>query len=295
MLDDTPEILKEYPEIAKAYGAYAIRKQALHQKAMRIAACGVYNAGKSSLLNVLANQFDPCAEAFKTGAVRETSEVSELKLPFATLIDMPGIDGALKDDEKAWQGVLGGDFYLYVHRLRSSEFEQGELDFLHMMKEKIRGLDARLILVISQIDEVRDAAEANRREAAIRQSFEQAIGFKPRWVFCVSAKRFVRGALEGKKELVKASGIPILQSWISEMSTTLTQSQMETFRADRLQSDRDAFKKVIMEVFDSLGDEAQHLKRKAEEKAERVKAFDKSVKNMLISIKRSFQSIDKVK
>ena len=200
----TPECLQDHPEIAKAYRAYLSHKQASNDEGLRIAACGVYNAGKSSLLNVLANQFEAGSEAFKTGAARETSEVSELQLTDFTLIDMPGIDGARNDDEAAWQGVLGGDCYLYVHRLKSSEFEQSELEFLHLLKDRIYGLEQRLVLVISQIDEVADADEATRREASIKKVFAETIGFEPKWVFLVSVNRFKRGTLENKQGLVRA-------------------------------------------------------------------------------------------
>lgn len=286
---ELPESLQDHPEVAKAYLAYLSRKQASNDEGLRIAACGVYNAGKSSLLNVLANQFEIGSEAFKTGAARETSKVSELRLTDVTLIDMPGIDGARNDDEAAWQGVLGGDCYLYVHRLKSSEFEQSELEFLHLLKEKIRGLEQRLVLVISQIDEVADADEIARREASIRKVFAEAIGFEPKWVFPVSVNRFKRGTQENKQGLVRASGIVELQDWVNKMGLTLTQSQWETFRSDRFKTERDALASQIMAIADSLDADVQNSNAQMDRQ---VHAFEKAAKDLVKNIKQSLKSID---
>lgn len=288
MSTEFPECLQEHPEVAKAYLTYISRKQASNDEGLRIAACGVYNAGKSSLLNVLVNKFALGSEAFKTGAARETSEVSELRLRDVTFIDMPGIDGARNDDEAAWQGVLGSDCYLYVHRLKSSEFEQSELEFLHLLKEKIRGLEHRLVLVISQIDEVADVQEIARREASLRTFFAEAIGFEPMWVFPVSVNRFKRGTQENKQGLVRASGIMELQDWVNKMCSTLTQSQRETFRLDRFKSERDALALQIMAIAASLDAEVQSSSAQMDVQ---VHAFERAAKDLVENIKQSLKSI----
>lgn len=285
----TPECLQDHPEVVKAYRAYLSHKQASNDEGLRIAACGVYNAGKSSLLNVLANQFEAGSEAFKTGAARETSEVSELRLTDVTLIDMPGIDGARNDDDAAWQGVLGGDCYLYVHRLKSSEFEQSELEFLHLLKDRIRGLEQRLVLVISQIDEVADADEATRREANIKKVFAETIGFEPKWVFLVSVNRFKRGMLEKKQGLVRASGIVELQSWVNKMASTITQSQWEMFRSDRFKTERDELASQIMTIADALDADVQ---RSRTQMNRQVHAFEKAAKDLVKNIKQSLKRIE---
>lgn len=284
-----PESLQDHPNLAKQYLAYFSRKLAANDEGLRIAACGVYNAGKSSLLNVLANQFGDGSETFKTGPVRETSEVSELRLPDVTLIDMPGIDGARNDDEAAWEGVLGGDCYLYVHRLISTEFEQSELAFLNLLRKKVQGLDQRLVLVISQIDEVADRDEICRRQDSIKETFGKTIGFEPKWVFPVSVNRFKRGMLENKPSMVRASGIVELQAWMNDISTTLSQAQWESFRTDRFKTERDALALQIKDLAYSLDKEVRqsmaHLERQE-------KAFEQAVKSLVQNIKQSLKNID---
>lgn len=284
-----PESLQDHPKVAQAYLTYLSRKEASNDEGLRIAACGVYNAGKSSLLNVLANQFEIGSEAFKTGAARETSKVSELRLMDVTLIDMPGIDGVRNDDETAWQAILGGDCYLYVHRLKSSEFEQSELEFLHLLKDNIRGLEQRLVLVISQIDEVANADEIARRETSIRKVFAEAIGFEPKWVFPVSVNRFKRGTQENKQGLVRASGIVALQDWVNKMGSTFTQSQWESFRSDRFKTERDALASQIMAIADSLDADVQNSNAQLDRQ---MRAFEKAAKDLVTNIKQSLKSID---
>lgn len=284
-----PDSLEDHPILANAYSAYVSRKQVLLESGPRVAACGIYNAGKSSLLNTLAGQFGEGAEAFKTGAARVTSTVSELEVAGVTLVDMPGVDGATDDDETAWQGMLGGDCYLYVHRLMAAEFEQSELEFLGLLKEQVRGLESRLVLVISQIDEVGDPEEAARREAAIRTAFTAAVGFEPRWTFAVSAARYKKGHVEGKAGLINISGIPELKNWVSQLPETSANVDWRTFRADRLRTEKDALTAQILAIADELDLQIQ-VRTAARQKC--LQSFEAAVAALVQNVSGSLKKID---
>ena len=284
-----PDSLGDYPAVADAYSAYVARKLALQKSGPRVAACGIYNAGKSSLLNMLAGQFEQGAEAFKTGAARVTSEVSELDIAGVTLVDMPGVDGVEDDDETAWQGVLGGDCYLYVHRLMAAEFEQSELRFLNLLKEQVRGLESRLALVISQIDEVGDPEEAARREATIRASFAEEVGFQPRWTFAVSATRYRKGQVEGKPGLVDISGIPELKDWVDALSGPSAQVDWQAARAYRLQTEKEFLAVQILDIARELD---QQIQARAAAHQKRLQSFEAAAAALVQNVRQSIKGID---
>ena len=289
MTTDIPECLQEHPEVAEDYQTYLARKQASLSDGVRIAACGIYNAGKSSLLNVLAGQYEKGAEAFKTGAARVTSKVSELRVANVTLVDMPGVDGALLDDEQAWQGVLSGDCFFYVHRLMSSEFEQSEIEFLNRLKEQIRGLPDRLALVISQVDEILENSEVEARKERVHKAFSEIIGFEPRRVFPVSATRFAKGTVEGKQGMVERSGILALKQWVEELASPLSLEQRARFRKERLQTDKEALSSRIMAIADDLNTKVKNIETL---RTARVQPFDLAARQLHKNLQASLKRID---
>lgn len=251
----------------------------------------MYNAGKSSLLNALNASHADVDEAFKTGAARVTSTVSEVDVGDVTLVDTPGADGLAGDDETAWHGVLGSDCYLYVHRLMSAEFEQSELQFLKRLKDNVHGLESRIVLVIAQIDEVGDVDEAKRREAAIRGAFATAVGFMPRWTFSVSAMRYMKGKKEQKHGLVVLSGIPELLKWIVQLNGNSAQVDWRQFRADRAISDRNVLAAHILAKADGLDSQ---IEARTASHQKRLLSFEAATAALVQNVRESIQRIDSV-
>jgi tRNA U34 5-carboxymethylaminomethyl modifying GTPase MnmE/TrmE len=286
---EAPHYLRPHPAIAEAYLAYQSNKNALNEAGMRVAACGIYNAGKSSLLNALVDKFEEGAEAFETGDVRTTAKVVEWKLKQLTFVDTPGVDGAAEDEETAWQGVLRSDYFFYVHRLRAVEFEQRELHFLKRLKEHTRDLESRLALVISQIDGVGSDEDASSCDTAIRKAFADAVGFEPEQVFPVSVTRFIKGTQEAKPALVARSGIPALKQWIDLISSPPGQARWERLRADRLDSEKDVLAQQILALAEDVDTDIQMTMAKRQS---RLRSLEKDMTGLLRTIKTALARID---
>ena len=91
-------------------------KQRSKQKKPVVAVCGLMNAGKSFLLNMLSQHFD--REHFKTADQRETAEIKRLETNDFIYLDTPGLDANNTDDLLAKQGIGSADIVLYVHQPR---------------------------------------------------------------------------------------------------------------------------------------------------------------------------------
>lgn len=286
---EIPSCLTDQPALSGAYLAYQSNRQTLNESGLKVAACGVYNAGKSSLLNTLVDRFDAETEAFKTGDVRVTTEVSELKFNQLTLVDMPGVDGSSEDDETAWEGILRSDYFLYVHRIRAVEFEQSELDFLKRLKDEVDNIASRLVLVISQIDDVSSDEDASRNTATIRDTFIKAVGFEPEQTFSVSVTRYVKGMREGKQGLTTRSGIPPLKQWIDVISSPPAQAHWARLRTDRLNSQRDALAAQILALAEQVDSD---IHKAMEKRQSRLRALEEDMRGLLQTIKGALARID---
>lgn len=284
-----PHCLRPHPAIVEAYLAYQSNKNALNEAGMRVAACGIYNAGKSSLLNALVDKFEHGAEAFETGDVRITTKVSEWKVNQLTFVDTPGVDGAAEDDETAWQGVLRSDCFLYVHRLRAAEFEQRELQFLKRLKEHAHGLESRLALVISQIDGVGSDEDASRCDTAIRRTFADVVGFEPEQVFPVSVTRFIKGTQEAKPALVARSGIPALKQWIDLISSPPAQAHWERLRNDRLDVEKAALAQQILALAEDVD---TNIQTAMAERQSRLRSLENDTTGLLGTINTALARIN---
>lgn len=289
MNPEVPYCLRHHPAIADAYLAYQSNKNALNEADMRVAACGIYNAGKSSLLNTLVDKVGDGAEAFKTGDVRITTTVAEWKVNQLTFVDTPGVDGADEDDEAAWQGVLRSDYFLYVHRLSAVEFEQRELQFLKRLKEHTHGLESRLALVISQIDGVGSDADVSRYDTTIRKTFADAVGFEPEQVFPVSVVRYIKGTQEAKPVLVARSGIPALKQWIDLISSPPAQARWQRLRADRLDAEKEALAQQFLALAEDVDSDIQAAMA---ERQSRLRSLEKDTAGLLGTIKAGLKRID---
>ncbi|QNA89306.1 hypothetical protein G4G28_14030 [Massilia sp. Dwa41.01b] len=182
-----------------------------------IAACGLMNAGKSYLLNMLTMHLEQ--EFFRTADIRETAENAHFESDRYTYLDTPGLDANALDDEEAWSGLKQADVVLFVHQPQG-ELEAVEADFLRTLAAA-RGSDAgaSILVVLTKADKARPD-DLDAIEARIRRQCADELGFEAQ-VWRVSGKRYRTGLLEGEPALVAASGMDALIAQISTVAATV--------------------------------------------------------------------------
>lgn len=207
-IDGLTLMQREDPAFAEHYLRWECIRQATatHQ----VAICGLMNAGKSALLNMLTGHLEK--EYFATGASRTTADVQSITMDNIDWLDTPGIDASDSDDHTAWRGILRADSVLFAHTLRTGTLEQVELDFLNTLMRHIPDLPQRLIVVLTHADSV----EAHQQESidSITQILSTHFA-KPLPLFVTSSPRFIKGTLTNKPGLVERSGIPPLLAAIT--------------------------------------------------------------------------------
>ena len=122
-----------------------LEKQETGDTKVRVAFCGLFSAGKTSLLRVLCQRDD-----LLTAAVPTTATVAEIELPGTHLIclDTPGVDSTDQSHQAATEAALHrADAIILV-----MDYQQVESDLNLELAESFAGQDKPFYLVVNQVD-----------------------------------------------------------------------------------------------------------------------------------------------
>lgn len=203
-----------------------------------IVCTGIYNAGKSTLLNALAEK-----DIFPTGDIPTTKAVSQAEFGGAVYVDTPGLNAEEADDQTTRNAYEAADFILFVSNAQNGGISAAEAEWLNGLRQRYTGesLRQRLIYVLSHSVQVEPEELSGIREH-VQNDLERAIEFAPEQIFCVDSILYQQGREQSEPLLVENSGIPALQGYLAEQiasaedtlrqahETELTQRQQELLR-----------------------------------------------------------------
>lgn len=209
--------------------------QPVHQLP-HIVCTGIYNAGKSTLLNALFN-----AEKFPTGNIPTTKKVSQAEFNGAVYVDTPGLNADEQDDRETDQAYESADLYLFVSNAENGGIGEQESRWLKALKGRYadeNALKHRLVYVLSQGDRLEPETLQRVLEQS-RTDLQKVLGFCPEGAFCVDSHTYSDGKEQNEPILVEDSGIPQLRTflgkWTAEFAARLEnlhQSEVTARRAE---------------------------------------------------------------
>lgn len=233
-----------------------------------VAVCGLMNAGKSYLLNMLTNNIE--REYFKTADQRETTENKRLETERYIYLDTPGLDANAQDDAMAHQGIDEADIVIFVHQPQG-ELDASELDFLRQLKKRYgKYAEHSIIIVISKIDK-ESSVKINSIDDAIKKQCQENLGaiFS---TFQISNTRYKNGISQQKNGLVQASHIDVLLQHLEKITPEIYQSRQSKMAAglealvfeidtltQELRDEKNAIQRQITEKFSSFNGQMEQL------------------------------------
>jgi tRNA U34 5-carboxymethylaminomethyl modifying GTPase MnmE/TrmE len=200
----------ESAEFAHLYEELQEAKATEHT--LRIAVCGLMNAGKSALLNALTGHLTD--EYFETKAVRSTETVKTFVLGNVTYVDTPGIDANDEDDRHAWRGLATADIVLFAHHLGTGTLETVEVEFLKELRRRRPDLEDNLVVVLTHAE---SASEQRQDRLEAITAILANLFTVPLILIPTSFTTYRKGMLEGKAALIEHSGIETLQRHLRVM------------------------------------------------------------------------------
>ena len=196
-----------------------------------IVCTGIYNAGKSTLLNALCGE-----ETFPTGDIPTTKAIARAEFGGAMYIDTPGLNAEVEDDQETQKAYQSADFILFVSNIQNGGIGEAEAAWLKGLREcyTADSLRQRLVYVLTHCGQVSPEQTTAIRDKAAAD-LEKMLGFAPDLIFCVDSVVYQKGIAENKSLLVEYSAIPQLKSHLAKLiagaGETLRQAQADETEA----------------------------------------------------------------
>jgi len=196
-------------------------EDALAKKEITVTCMGLYNHGKSTLLNALIDDLE--LKTFKTADVRETSENKSIKADDIVYVDTPGLNAKDYDDKRVYDAIKTSDINLFTHNVTTGEFTQKEIEFLNRVKknwgDSNRFID-NTIFVISRVDGATSKEDIVNTISKMQEQILDIFG-KEAIFIPVSAINYIKGKKENKNILAKKSNIDTLKEAITNKKESI--------------------------------------------------------------------------
>lgn len=207
--------------------SFVSMEKAMKENQITVTAVGLYNHGKSTLLNVLIKDFE--LKTFKTADARETSANKTIKYKDINYVDTPGLNANEYDDKILLKAIENTDIILFIHNITTGEFNKKEIEFLKKIKEtdvSSKEFIERTVFVLSRIDGLENSEDIKRTQEKMMNQINSIFYSYP-IIVPVSASRYLKGILEKKQIMIKKSNIELFEKRISQLKIKLEKSIKE--------------------------------------------------------------------
>jgi GTP-binding protein Era len=245
-----------------------------------IVCTGLYNHGKSTLLNILIEDFE--LHTFKTSDARETIKNKKIKINDINYIDTPGLNAKQEDDKEVLKILESADILLLVHNINTGELNKKEIDFLKQIKNfyNKKNLRNKLIIVLSQIDKIDNIEDIEKTVIKINKQVKNILN-DDIFIIPVSALDYKEGVANNEKELIKISNIPILKEKINFL--------LKTTKSNNKKEKKEFFYKKYKKFEKRLIRKRENNNKKIEKLKEKQKEKDQMLKEELIKIEKTLK------
>ena len=233
-------------------------------KDIHIVNAGRMNSGKSSLLNSLLGE-----AAFKVADIRETRENKEALFDNNVyLVDTPGLDAEVLDDQTAYGAYHNANCILFLHSVKIGEFHKNEFEALNKL-ERILGKEyfwKHVIFVLTFVEEY-ELVQLTKIKNKIETNIKERFQVPQLHLFEVSNKRYDRAMNETdavkKGQFLKVSGIPELLQYINY--------NKQTWKKEISQWQKNRFNKIKQENHQELSAHKEAANKKNSQREQDIK------------------------
>jgi tRNA U34 5-carboxymethylaminomethyl modifying GTPase MnmE/TrmE len=258
----------------------------------RIMVYGIYNAGKSTLLNALMGR-----SAAAMSDRPETTKVTPYAWNGFTLYDTPGIDAPKKDEAVAREQIERCDVVLFVVSTKGTTEEQAVWDEIL----KLVGNKRQVVLIVNNRSgfEINSVEQIQINEKILRnlQVASKKIHSNDKWneikVMWIDAKTALRGREENKQTLVEASGIVELENGLTDfLNSCDANTVFESCKADLIKNINDAETAISQKSNSEQATQLDALKMTASNEQSRLKlVLNEALEAILLDAKNSMSSM----
>ncbi|MBV5308873.1 GTPase, partial [Chromatium okenii] len=193
---------------------------------------GVYNAGKSTLLNAMLGE-----ERASMADKPETDKVTPYEWRGFTILDTPGIDAPIEHEKVSREQLERSDVVLFVLSNDGTFEEQKTYD---EMCDILAAKKPLLVIVNNKSGQseadpdyrhLYDTVANNLNAAAEQRKLSQKAS-----IFLINAKTALKGRLENKEQLVIHSNLPALENAVENRLKDCDASEIASVLGERVKS-----------------------------------------------------------
>ena len=148
-------------------------QKAVFENQITVTCVGLYNHGKSTLLNVLIKDFT--LGTYKTADARETTFNKSVIYNGIKYVDTPGLNAQMEDDKKVLEAIQNSDIILFVHTITTGEFNKKEIEFLENINQYWKNPQEfieRTIFVLSRIDNIENSEDIEKTSIRMKEQIK---------------------------------------------------------------------------------------------------------------------------
>ena len=275
LYDDADALCETYNPNAVA----SIRQLSRAKKAQAgatIMVYGVYNAGKSTLINALLGQ-----ELAAVADVPETARVQGYRWGDFEVLDTPGIDAPLEHEEITREQLIQSDVVIFVVNPLGVVEEEKTLDVLLELV-----LAGKMIFLVLNCKDRFDPIDLARIKDELRERIQQKAGTRQVLgnipIVEVNARSALKAKLENKQNLLNSSGFPKFESELAAFFESVKQKEIVARVATELRS----FIEATVDELDKRQDQAS---------IKRLDTFYGEIARREIDIRRGLKSLIEAK
>lgn len=231
---------------------------------LRITCAGIYNAGKSSLLNALTG-----GNNFMVGDIPTTATIDEFETDKYIYVDTPGLNANNYDNATAEKAFRNADLILFVSNMQNGGLNAAEAEYLKKLSETLGGMEMLQIQVLFAMSNMHQIEEESIQKIIEehKNMIKLGLGFTPEIVCAFDSVTYREGLEANEPLLIEASGIPSLILQI-EKSANNVANKLETLHSERLLSQYRIMRDNLNQLVSPLKKEYDRLKQIVD--AERV-------------------------
>lgn len=217
----------EYQCIVNEISDLAEDLQRRKKEKVKITCAGIYNAGKSSLLNALTDGYN-----FKVGDIPTTATIDTYRTNKYQYVDTPGLNANKYDDKTAKEAFKDADMILFVSNMQNGGLNAAESEYLKQLANTLGGMDIlekQVVFVMSNLHQVEDDS-VQKIITEHKKMIQLALGFEPKKICVYDAMTYQEGVKQNEQVLIDLSGIPALKAEIERHCQSLSSISEELYQ-----------------------------------------------------------------
>lgn len=218
---------------------------------------GVYNAGKSTLINTLLGQ-----EEAATDDIPLTDKVSAYRWGLYSILDTPGVDAPIEHEEVTNAQMLKADAIIFVVDPVGTAEEAKTLsvllDLQQVGKQVFLVMNEKKSISEEDFIKLKDQTRERLQQMAAESGLSDILKNIP--IVKINAKRALQGKLKNQPKLVELSGYPAFEKQLREFLQSISpddiygrlKNQLVAFLYDYVAVLNERSKSEIVKKYDML-------------------------------------------